>query len=251
MSLKINFFNLIGASMKRLLLVAAVSCAIILPSCKKGTSKTAIDYTSTKSKFSYAVGWNIGQSIAEAKSMIDVNTLKAGIEDQLNKQNCRLKPEEIQQVMQEVSMKLSAEKTQAEDKFFAENKSKPGIVTTPSGLQYQVMTEGKGPKALPTSMVKVHYRGTLLDGKEFDSSYKRGQPVEFPVNGVIPGWTEALQLMNVGSRYKLFIPSKLGYGERGTPGGPIPPNATLMFEVELLDINNNAPAPTGMPGGAR
>ena len=119
--------------------------------------------------------------------------------------------------------------------FLAENKNKPGVRSTDSGLQYQVITEGRGAKPAATDRVRVHYTGTLLDGTKFDSSVDRGTPAEFALNGVIPGWTEALQLMSVGSKYKLFIPSELAYGENGTPG-PIGPNATLIFEVELLEI---------------
>ena len=120
--------------------------------------------------------------------------------------------------------------------FLAENGKKPGVVTTASGLQYQVVTMGKGAKPTPSDNVRVHYTGTLLDGTKFDSSYDRNEPAQFAVGAVVPGWTEALQLMPVGSKYKLWIPAKLGYGEQGTPGGPIPPNATLVFDVELIEI---------------
>ncbi|MBS1945641.1 MAG: FKBP-type peptidyl-prolyl cis-trans isomerase, partial [Bacteroidetes bacterium] len=119
--------------------------------------------------------------------------------------------------------------------FLAENGKKPGIVTTATGLQYEVLQMGNGPKPTADQTVKVNYRGTLINGKEFDSSYKRGEPAEFPVNAVIPGWTEALQLMPVGSRWKLFIPSDLAYGQHGA-GADIPGNSTLIFEVELMDI---------------
>jgi len=118
--------------------------------------------------------------------------------------------------------------------FLAENSKKPGIVITPSGLQYEVITEASGPKPDATDTVRVHYRGTLTDGTVFDSSYDRGNPIEFPLNGVIPGWTEGVQLMSVGSKYKFYIPQELGYGPGGA--GPIPPYSVLIFEVELLDI---------------
>jgi FKBP-type peptidyl-prolyl cis-trans isomerase len=141
------------------------------------------------------------------------------------------------QAQQAEKAKAAAEKNKAEgEKFLADNKGKPGVKTTASGLQYTVIKEGTGPKPGPNDQVKVQYLGTLIDGTKFDSSYDRGQPAQFALNGVIPGWTEALQLMTVGSKYKLFIPSSLGYGERGTPGGPIGPNATLVFEVELVEI---------------
>lgn len=119
--------------------------------------------------------------------------------------------------------------------FLKENAKKEGVKTTASGLQYQVLKEGDGKAPKATDVVKVHYKGTLLDGKEFDSSYKGGQPIEFPLNRVIPGWTEGVQLMKEGAKYKFFIPAKLAYGERGA-GGVIPPNATLIFEVELLEV---------------
>ncbi|HYR58191.1 MAG TPA: FKBP-type peptidyl-prolyl cis-trans isomerase [Chthoniobacteraceae bacterium] len=121
-------------------------------------------------------------------------------------------------------------------KFLKENASKEGVKTTASGLQYKILKEGTGKSPKRTDTVKVHYRGTLLDGTEFDSSYKRGQPVEFPLNRVIPGWTEGVQLAKEGGKIQLFIPSKLAYGESGTPGGPIGPNETLIFEIELIQV---------------
>jgi FKBP-type peptidyl-prolyl cis-trans isomerase FkpA len=120
--------------------------------------------------------------------------------------------------------------------FLKENSTKEGVKTTASGLQYKVLKEGTGKSPKATDTVEVHYKGTLLDGTEFDSSIKRGQPATFPLNRVIPGWTEGVQLMKEGAKYQFTIPSKLAYGERGTPGGPIPPNSTLIFEVELLSI---------------
>jgi FKBP-type peptidyl-prolyl cis-trans isomerase len=120
--------------------------------------------------------------------------------------------------------------------FLKENAKKEGVKTTASGLQYKVLKEGSGKNPKATDTVQVNYRGTLTNGTEFDSSYKRGEPIEFPLNGVIPGWTEGVQLMKEGAKYQFFIPSKLAYGERGTPGGPIPGNAALIFEVELLKV---------------
>ena len=126
--------------------------------------------------------------------------------------------------------------TEKGEAFLAENAKKEGVKVTASGLQYKVLKEGKGKSPKKTDTVEVHYKGTLLDGTEFDSSYKRGQTIEFPLSGVIPGWTEGVQLMKEGAKYQFTIPSKLAYGERGTPGGPIPPNATLIFEVELVSV---------------
>lgn len=134
---------------------------------------------------------------------------------------------------------LSTHAQSAADKgaqFLAENAKKEGVKVTPSGLQYKVITEGKGKSPAATDTVQVHYRGTLLDGTEFDSSYKRGQPATFPLNRVIPGWTEGVQLMKEGAKYQFVIPSNLAYGASGTPGGPIGPNETLIFEVELLKV---------------
>ena len=133
------------------------------------------------------------------------------------------------------------------DAFLAENKTKEGVVTLPSGLQYKILKEGTGPKPTATDTVVCNYKGTLLDNTEFDSSYKRGQPATFPVSGVIKGWTEALQLMPVGSKWQLFIPSDLAYGARGGPGGGIGPNATLVFEVELMSIQPKAEVQTPKP----
>jgi FKBP-type peptidyl-prolyl cis-trans isomerase FklB len=150
---------------------------------------------------------------------------------------------DMEQKQKELGEKNKTEGT----KFLEENKKKPGVKTTASGLQYKVEKEGTGPQPKGTDMVTVNYRGTLIDGTEFDSSYKRGQPATFPVNGVIKGWTEALQLMKKGAKYQLFIPSNLAYGERAM-GPDIGPNSTLTFEVELMDVKPPpAPVPQGSP----
>jgi FKBP-type peptidyl-prolyl cis-trans isomerase len=140
----------------------------------------------------------------------------------------------LQKEMQNKAAELGVKSKKEGEDFLAANKSKEGVKTTASGLQYKVLKEGKGPKPKSTDTVKVHYRGTLLDGTEFDSSYKRGEPVEFPLDQVIKGWTEGLQLMPAGSKYQFWIPANLAYGEPGNRG--IPPNSTLIFEVELLEI---------------
>lgn len=200
---------------------------------------------SDKDKVSYVIGTDIGKSLIHIKDEINLDILIKGINDQFHGKKLLVPQEEAQTVMTEFSMKmkkkkaeqnrLAGEKNMEEGKNFLEkNKKEKGVVTTESGLQYLVLKQGKGPKPTQSDKVQVHYKGTTIDGTEFDSSYKRGKPAEFPVTGVIKGWTEALLLMNVGSKYKLFIPSELAYGQSGA--GPIGPNAVLIFEVELLDI---------------
>ena len=205
-----------------------------------------------REKLSYSIGLQLGTSLKEIKEDIDFSTAVQGIEDSFNDKKLLLTQEEIMEeltafskkmqkkqmkIMEEQKKKMEAlgkENKKQGEAFLAENKKKKDVITTKSGLQYIVLSKGEGQKPKATDQVKVHYKGTLIDGTEFDSSYKRGEPVTFPVNRVIPGWTEALQLMNVGSKYKLFIPSDIAYGERGPM--PIGPNATLIFEVELLSI---------------
>ena len=204
-----------------------------------------------KEQVSYVIGTDIGKSLKPAKDEIDLAVVTRALKDALDGKESKLTEEETMQIMQAFGTRMQArqqaeileqqQKNLAEgEKFLAENGKKPGVVTTASGLQYQVLTEGKGAKPAATDTVRVHYKGTLLNGETFDSSYDRNEPVQFVLNGVVPGWQEGLQLMPVGSKYKFWIPGKLGYGEQGTPGGPIGPNATLVFEVELLDIVNAA-----------
>ena len=199
-----------------------------------------------KDKVSYMVGMQIGSSLTQIKDEIDLAVVMKAIEGTLKGEQPLLTQEQAMEVQKGFAERLQAKrasetqalatKNKAEgDAFLAKNKSVAGVKTTASGLQYQVVTEGKGAKPATTDQVKVHYTGTLLDGTKFDSSVDRGQPAQFALNAVIPGWTEALQLMPVGSKYTLWIPSNLAYGDRGTPG-PIGPNATLRFEVELLEI---------------
>lgn len=200
-----------------------------------------------KEQASYMVGMSVGKSLEPIKDEIDVDTLVKAMKTTMSGGKALLTDEQAQQVAQAFEQRLQAKKaSEAEaaakknasegEAFLAANAKKPGVETTASGLQYQVLTEGKGAKPAADAMVKVHYKGELLDGTQFDSSYERGEPAVFSLQQVAPGWAEGVQLMPVGSKYKLWIPSKLGYGEQGTPGGPIPPNATLVFEVELLDI---------------
>jgi FKBP-type peptidyl-prolyl cis-trans isomerase len=196
---------------------------------------------SQQQRVSYAIGLNLGRSLAAQKVKTDFDSLTRGIRDGLAGTSA-MDDQQIQQTMQELEQDMRSQRTAAGEKhqaegakFLAENEKKPGIQKTASGLQYQIVTAGDGPKPKATDKVKVHYRGTLIDGTEFDSSYSRDEPAVFPANRVIPGWTEALQMMPVGSKWKLFIPSALAYGAQGA-GAAIPPNATLIFEVELLGI---------------
>ena len=192
-------------------------------------------------KASYAIGQQIGRSLKMQNADVAVNSLEAGLKDAIEGKDAKLKPEEMQaalQKMQEASMKKAQEAAEANlkkgDEWLANNGKQAGWTTTPSGLQIHIDSEGNGPTPKDTDIVKVHYTGTLTDGTKFDSSRDRNEPAEFPVNGVIPGWTEALQLMKVGSKYKLAIPSELAYGPQGRPG--IPPDSVLLFDVELLAI---------------
>ncbi len=205
-----------------------------------------------KDKVSYSIGLQIGFNLGRQKVDISPDVLAAGIKDALAGKP-QLTTDQIKEVMttfekdMEQKQKEAGQKNKAEGtKFLEENKKKDGVKTTASGLQYKVLKEGSGAQPKKTDTVTVNYRGTLINGTEFDSSYKRGQPATFPVNGVIPGWTEALQLMKVGSKYQLFIPSNLAYGERAV-GPDIGANSTLIFEVELLDAK---PAPTPAAGSA-
>jgi FKBP-type peptidyl-prolyl cis-trans isomerase len=212
-----------------------------------------------KDKASYAIGLNIGRSMHKDSVDVDPNILLRGMQDGLTGAKPLLTDDEVRATMvslqtdvrkrQEEKMQALSEanKTQGEA-FLAENKTKEGVVTLPSGLQYKILTEGTGPKPVATDTIVCNYKGTLLDNTEFDSSYKRGQPLTIQVNGVIKGWTEALQLMPVGSKWQLFIPPDLGYGTRGGPGGGIGPNATLVFEVELMSIQPKAEVKPPSPG---
>ncbi len=197
--------------------------------------KTKID------SLSYAMGSSVAQNIKnQGVDSVNTNAFSAGLADVFKKNNLILSPEVANKFIGEYFQAIQNKKLDANNsigqKFLQENKTKPGVVTLPSGMQYIVIKEGTGPKPGLTDKVTTHYHGTLIDGTVFDSSVERGEPATFPVNGVIKGWTEALQLMSVGSKWKLFIPPALAYEERGA-GGMIGPNATLIFEVELISIN--------------
>jgi FKBP-type peptidyl-prolyl cis-trans isomerase FklB len=198
-----------------------------------------------KDKISYILGINMGNHFKRDAIDVDIDMLMKGFKDALSGAKPLLNDEEMASAMtlfQKEMMAKQAEKTKmvgeknkkAGETFLSENSKKDGVVTLKSGLQYKVITEGTGKMPKESDTVTTHYRGTLVDGTEFDSSYKRGEPVSFPVNGVIPGWTEALQLMKTGSKWQLFIPSDLAYGENGPE--PIGPNAALIFDVELISV---------------
>jgi FKBP-type peptidyl-prolyl cis-trans isomerase FklB len=200
----------------------------------------------TKDKQSYAIGMNFGRGLKQQPIDIDPAIVTRGVRDALSGAELAMTDEEMKQTLtalqgelqkrQEAMREQMIETNKKEgEAFFAANKTKEGIVTLPSGLQYKILTAGNGPKPTASDSVVCNYRGTLINGKEFDSSYKRGQPATFPVGRVIKGWTEALQLMPVGSKWQLFVPGDLAYGDRGA-GPDIGPGATLIFEVELISI---------------
>ncbi|WP_417392178.1 FKBP-type peptidyl-prolyl cis-trans isomerase [Gimesia sp.] len=200
-----------------------------------------------KQKVSYGIGFNLGQNLMRDQLDLDPQILAKGIVDAMTKQKPQMTEEEIRDTLlafqkelrdqQEAKMKKAqAENVTKGKKFLEANAKKEGVKTTKSGLQYKVIKSGKGKTPTDKDSVTTHYRGTLIDGTEFDSSYKRNQPATFPVSGVISGWTEALQLMKEGDKWQLFIPSDLAYGERGS-GPDIGPNEVLIFDIELLKVN--------------
>jgi FKBP-type peptidyl-prolyl cis-trans isomerase len=222
--------------MRRLLLVAPLAVFGLQMGCEK---KPKLD--NDMSRASYAIGQQIGSNLKNQNLELDKESLAISIKDVLENKPSRLKPEEIQQALTKLQETINArqataatENAQKGKAFLDTNKAAAGVVTTASGLQMQIVEEGKGKMPTEKDTVKAHYKGALIDGKVFDSSYDRGQPAEFPVNQVIKGWTEALTSMKVGTKAKLFIPPELGYGPNDRPG--IPANSVLVFDVELLDI---------------
>ena len=210
----------------------------------KAEAGTAI--STDAQRMGYSLGASMGRQFRNDKLQVDADALAKGVLEGFTADKLALTDEEVaagmQQLQKSHSERMQAEQKAAADKnlaegeaFLKDNATKEGVVTTESGLQYKIVTAGEGPKPGAEDVVKVHYRGTLIDGTEFDSSYKRGEPVTFPVGGVIPGWVEALQLMPVGSKWELYIPSGLAYGPGGA-GNQIGPNSALKFEVELLSI---------------
>jgi FKBP-type peptidyl-prolyl cis-trans isomerase FklB len=226
------------------LLLTAVLSLILLVSQVSAEEKLVLK--EQKDKISYSIGMNIGNNLK--KQSIDVNpdALVSGIKDAISGGKALMTEQEVNDTLMAFQKEMAAkqaerlkelgEKNKKEgEAFLADNKKKEGVITLPSGLQYKIIKEGTGETPKLTDTVTTNYRGTLIDGTEFDSSYRREQPATFPIKGVIAGWTEALQLMKVGSKWQVFIPSNLAYGERGA-GRDIGPNATLIFEVELLSI---------------
>lgn len=219
---------------RQLVIITAVAAVAFVAGCSK---KLDTD----KKKASYAIGQQIGQNLKNQNIEIDPDAVAMAIADASAGKESKLTKEQVQEAMgklQEATMKKQQEIAETNKKagqeFLDKNKTAQGVQTTKSGLQYQVVTEGTGKVPTKDDVIKAHYKGTLVTGEQFDSSYDRGQPAEFPVGGVIPGWTEALQMMKVGSKFKLWIPPELAYGPAARPG--IPANSVLAFEVELLEI---------------
>ena len=229
-----------GYATTALVLISTAAC-----SAESGTTDVAGSLETDDQKASYGIGRSIGQGLAPLAERIDLDAITRGFKDALDEADSAIPADELQPIMQAFQLELmqagqlaraaEAEAGSAEaDLFMARNGIREGVTTTESGLQYEVLEQGTGPLPGPEDRVTVHYRGTLPDGTQFDSSYDRGEPTTFGVQGVIAGFSEGLQMMPVGSKYKLFIPPDIGYGARGS--GPIPANSALIFELELLAI---------------
>ena len=249
--------------MKTLIKPAVALCALVaLAACQQQSppEPAAVALDTPEQRLSYGVALGLGRNMANDGMTIDVDAFAAGLRDALSGAAQKLSDEDIQAEMVAFQQRIDAEReansqalgqanAAAATVFLTENGAREGVLTTPSGLQYEVLEAGAGASPGANDRVQVHYRGTLLDGTEFDSSYARGEPVVFGVGQVISGWTEALQLMQVGAKYKLFIPSDLAYGAGGA-GDLIGPNAALIFEVELLDIPSQQAGAAEEEGGA-
>ncbi len=232
--------------MRTIFVVLLIAGLTLTATAQQPATSPNANFKTFEDSVAYAIGVNIGNNLLKDGLLLNLDLLKAGINDAYANKSI-LTPEQLQDVFQKFS-RIMQEKQQAQlaaqgkaneekgKKFLATNKAKPGVKVTASGLQYEVIKEGTGAKPTATDKVKVHYTGTLIDGTKFDSSVDRGEPITFPLNGVIKGWTEGLQLMTVGSKYRFYIPSELAYGEHGSGGGQIGPNETLIFDVELISI---------------
>jgi FKBP-type peptidyl-prolyl cis-trans isomerase len=236
---------------------AAKSPAAQLPEAPAAKAQTPSAFATEKEKVSYAIGMNVGTGLHKQEIDVDPNVLLQGLKDALSGGKTLMTEDEVRatftqlqatlRAKQEERMKVVGESNKKEgDAFLAANKAKEGVVALPSGLQYKILQQGTGPKPTAADTVICNYKGTLINGTEFDSSYKRGEPATFPVGRVIKGWTEALQLMPTGSKWQLFIPADLAYGDRGA-GNDIGPNATLIFEVELVSIQAKPTLATPAP----
>lgn len=240
--------------MKKIIYVFAAISVILAFGCTRNTNEkenspnslNRFPLETTEMKTSYAMGYNMGKNFKEIYQNVDQNSVIQGIIDAINQKEPQITQDQITAILVELQQQVAEQKRKEQvliaeknklqgDEFLKTNSKKRGIFATSSGLQYEIIQSGNGIKPKATDRVKVHYKGTLIDGTEFDSSFKRGEPAVLGLNEVIPGWTEALQLMNVGSKYKFYIPSELAYKERGA-GNVIEPNSTLIFEIELLEI---------------
>lgn len=244
-----HFLSHEHSQMKRLFVLSVLALSMTLVGCKgDNTTKaptTTISETSTDSqKVGYAIGYDMGRNLKEVADDLDLASFNQGVKEAFEGKDSAITEEQMRTLVQdymtkkqEEMMKKLEEKAKQNkadgEKFLAENAKKEGVKTTESGLQYKVIREGAGESPKATDTVVVNYEGKLIDGKVFDSSYERGEPISFPLNQVIPGWTEGLQLMKPGAEYELYIPSDLAYGEAGNP--EIEPNSVLIFKVELLD----------------
>lgn len=240
-------FKKIGLALLIVLIISAFCFAEVKKTVQPTASVTLKDQ---RDKVSYSIGLNLGKSLKKQEVDVDPKLLFKGISDGLSDAKPLLTDDEIKAVFaafqkemndkrNERQKQLAAKNKTAGDAFLAANKTKEGVVTLPSGLQYKILTAGTGPSPIATDTVTVNYKGSLVDGTEFDSSYKHGKPINIPVSGIIPGWTEAMKLMRVGAKWQLFIPANLAYGEQGN-GQTIGPNAGPIFEVELLGITPKA-----------
>lgn len=227
----------------RHLILTIFALAIIVSSCGQKVPSN-INLENNLDSVSYALGADVGNSLKNANcETLDYEAFIKGLDDRLTGKEIKVKDEMIRELINkyftELRNKSITKNLEEGQKFLEENKKRDGVVTTESGLQYEILTEGTGKQPTDSSIVVTHYRGTLIDGTQFDSSYDRGNPAEFPLNGVIRGWTEGLQLMKEGGKYKFYIPTELGYGMNVRAGGKIQPNMALIFEVELIEVKSN------------
>ncbi len=214
--------------------LAAVAAAFTLLNVHANDNPYPEHLKTVDSRMSYILGNNIGRELRENRFQVDINALTEGLRDALDNREAKLNEAQIRETVIAFQQQMIQRNLDEGKKFLEENAKKEGVKVLPSGLQYKVIKSGNGASPKLDSTFVAHYRGTLIDGTEFDNSYKRGQPLTLPVRQVIPGWIEALQLMKVGDKWEIYIPADLAYGETGS--GPIPPNSVLIFEMELLDV---------------